>query len=528
MTWSIVHFVVDDTVEVVPSQWIKRNGYCAWPKTLKINEVKKLVQNKVRPNKFDFNLFKARCMAGDIDNYLSAQKKCDIAKYKTDLSSTEEMIKKRKKFKNKKQVSSSESDCEESDDNMSKGSSIPRYLSDLESSPQTNSQRKNKNLVLDGGSSNLVKRRHGWSPLKPLINNDDLLLVEKSILSDITETPLQSVDNKSPQLFSAEKHREASLETNHNSYEVKRRLSLADPRNKTEAATRSTDAISKTEKSILSDITESPLQSVDNKSPQLFSAVKRRLFAADTHKKKEATTRSPGIISKYHNGDFDCSQLIMTQNRSLPKTLSDDSNTLKSKKIILDDNDAFKKSVLHQLLTIKFEIRSMDEKLNFILNVVENDKKVSHASEKNPDSTNFETDFPIKSFDELDDVENKISTNTTYRLHLVQYISSVGGLTVKIMVKRIMGLLFIPELLTKFSYNGRGNKKRCFYALLITKIIFESVLKIKKFSSSDNSKNEIEQVLKYILIQTPFKLKKQDTAKNKENPDNIQIIAEEN
>jgi len=53
------------------------------------------------------------------------------------------------------------------------------------------------------------------------------------------------------------------------------------------------------------------------------------------------------------------------------------------------------------------------------------------------------------------------------------------------------------------------------------------VLKIKKFSSSDNSKNEIEQVLKYILIQTPFKLKKQDTAKNKENPD-IQIIAEEN
>jgi len=44
-----------------------------------------------------------------LDNYLSAQKKCDIAKCKSDLSSTEEIIKKRKKFKNKKQVSSSES-----------------------------------------------------------------------------------------------------------------------------------------------------------------------------------------------------------------------------------------------------------------------------------------------------------------------------------------------------------------------------------------------------------------------------------
>jgi len=53
----------------------------------------------------------------------------------------------------------------------------------------------------------------------------------------------------------------------------------------------------------------------------------------------------------------------------------------------------------------------------------------------------------------------------------------------------------------------------------------ESVLKIKKFSSSDNSRNEIEQVIKYILIQTPFKLKKQDPAKNKGNPD-IQIIEE--
>lgn len=66
MTWSIVNFIADNTVEIVPSQWIKQNGYCAWPKTLKINDVRKSVKNKVRPNKFDFQLFKARCLAGDI------------------------------------------------------------------------------------------------------------------------------------------------------------------------------------------------------------------------------------------------------------------------------------------------------------------------------------------------------------------------------------------------------------------------------------------------------------------------------
>lgn len=40
--------------------------------------------------------------------------------------------------------------------------------------------------------------------------------------------------------------------------------------------------------------------------------------------------------------------------------------------------------------------------------------------------------------------------------------------------------------------------------------ISESIFKIKKFATSDNSTNEIEQVSKYVLIQTPFKLKKQE------------------
>lgn len=125
----------------------------------------------------------------------------------------------------------------------------------------------------------MVKRHCGWSPLKPSINNDDLLLglyiihrwnniilftidlsiffaAEKSIMSNITESPLQSVDNKSPQLVSAgmillltynfgftfmlniiifcyllllflsEKNREASSETNRNSYGVFSYLNL--------------------------------------------------------------------------------------------------------------------------------------------------------------------------------------------------------------------------------------------------------------------------------------------------------------
>ncbi|KAF0729627.1 DUF4806 domain-containing protein [Aphis craccivora] len=56
----------------------------------------------------------------------------------------------------------------------------------------------------------------------------------------------------------------------------------------------------------------------------------------------------------------------------------------------------------------------------------------------------------------------------------VQHLSSVGGKSIKCMVKNV---------------------------------IFESVKTIKKFALSYNASNEIEQVIKYVLVQTPFKIK---------------------
>lgn len=69
MTWSIVHFKLDNSVEVVPKEWIKKNGHCAWPKKLKINDIKKAIYNKVKINKFDFNYFEARCLANNIGKH---------------------------------------------------------------------------------------------------------------------------------------------------------------------------------------------------------------------------------------------------------------------------------------------------------------------------------------------------------------------------------------------------------------------------------------------------------------------------
>lgn len=70
MMWCVVHFTLDDTVKVVPTQWFsKKEGKCAWPKTYKIREIKKAVINKIRPHKFDFHFYEARCLANDIGKY---------------------------------------------------------------------------------------------------------------------------------------------------------------------------------------------------------------------------------------------------------------------------------------------------------------------------------------------------------------------------------------------------------------------------------------------------------------------------
>jgi len=42
-TYSVVHFYIDETVEAVPSYWVK-GDFCAWPTNK--NCVSKFIQNK--------------------------------------------------------------------------------------------------------------------------------------------------------------------------------------------------------------------------------------------------------------------------------------------------------------------------------------------------------------------------------------------------------------------------------------------------------------------------------------------------
>lgn len=62
--WSVVHFYDDNSVEVVPTYWIEDDEMCAWPKNN--YHAAKLRDGKVKPNKFEFNYYRARVLSSNI------------------------------------------------------------------------------------------------------------------------------------------------------------------------------------------------------------------------------------------------------------------------------------------------------------------------------------------------------------------------------------------------------------------------------------------------------------------------------
>uniref|UniRef100_A0A2S2NAH6 DUF4806 domain-containing protein n=1 Tax=Schizaphis graminum TaxID=13262 RepID=A0A2S2NAH6_SCHGA len=215
------------------------------------------------------------------------------------------------------------------------------------------------------------------------------------------------------------------------------------------------------------------------------------------------------------SSDLDTSQTIVLNNcpiMSSKTSFSDDSfpvahSSFSSTKKKTDQKDDQYTRLLNYMITMKYEIRSIHEKLDILIQNSE-----ENSMTKTRDSGVFDTfiidgRLPIENEEKLETFENDLSIDKNFRNQLVLRLSSVGGKSIKCMVKRIMTLLFTPDLLCKFSYNGRGNKKRPFDKLLVKNVIFESVKTIKKFALSDNASNEIEQVIKYVLIQTPFKIK---------------------
>ncbi|XP_029347776.1 uncharacterized protein LOC103308045 [Acyrthosiphon pisum] len=90
------------------------------------------------------------------------------------------------------------------------------------------------------------------------------------------------------------------------------------------------------------------------------------------------------------------------------------------------------------------------------------------------------------------------------------------------MIKRIMSKLFTDELLKLYSFSGKKGKIK-FSQLAVCSVIFDAVKQNHKFKNV--TQNDMEEVIKYVLAQAPFNIKRLEK-KNDCGVDEISEIIE--
>ncbi|CAI6365157.1 unnamed protein product [Macrosiphum euphorbiae] len=107
-----------------------------------------------------------------------------------------------------------------------------------------------------------------------------------------------------------------------------------------------------------------------------------------------------------------------------------------------------------------------------------------------------ECSLPIDNITDLQTFEDKIAGDSEFRTCLVKELTYIGGKHTKAMVRRIMAKLCTDELLQHYSYNGKKGKIP-FCSLSICSGKFKNVCQ-----------DEIEETIKYVLVQAPFTIKR--------------------
>lgn len=115
MVWTVVRFLVEETVEVVPVTWInKEQNMCFWPKNH--SYIAKFIKKAMLPQP-EWQSFEIKLLTrNEYSSFDQANKKAFKAKYVSDLSSEEEYSQKRLTKKPRRYQDSSDETDDDDDD----------------------------------------------------------------------------------------------------------------------------------------------------------------------------------------------------------------------------------------------------------------------------------------------------------------------------------------------------------------------------------------------------------------------------
>ncbi|XP_022177189.1 uncharacterized protein LOC111038413 [Myzus persicae] len=177
----------------------------------------------------------------------------------------------------------------------------------------------------------------------------------------------------------------------------------------------------------------------------------------------------------------------------------------------------FQKEVLYRLAFVKHELkRLVNNQMDIAQRIESIETRLDGNNISNTSSNCYNTStlndisdniLPLDNTTDLDTFNDKISGDRAFQINLTNQLSYIGGKHYKSMIKRIMNKLFSDELLQHFSYSGKSGKKLKFSNLAVCSVILDAVKQHSKYKNKV-SESEMEEVIKYVLAQAPFNIKR--------------------
>ncbi|XP_016657972.1 uncharacterized protein LOC107883083 [Acyrthosiphon pisum] len=396
MVWNVVHFLEENSIEAVPSQWYNHTlKKCAWPKDR--SKIKVFIEKQRQVNTYEFNLYAARISKGgeNIETLIEARSKAKDAQFFSELSEDNHNIKKRKKKK--------------------------KCISKVISSPESMSSAVTKHSSEDDDC--------------PILNtSSDLFNSSDHSQSFMTTKPISSSTQKRTKTTEAVKFKNNHIRSN---------VSLP------------TELLAKTN--------------------ELLVPEKNNLSCgADKLKEQNAQQMQNSMNTANINISEFADQVLSKMDYFYKR---------------MYNFMAFSNTEFQNLTQGQEEIKKLINTANMI------------TTEHSDDFEPYGYCWPISSFEELEEIENKLC-DRDFKNKLISQLSRIGGKTAKEVIKKIMATIFSDAILNQYSYTGFKGKKP-FNSLMVNRVIFETVRKDKRFFNITD--NEIEQYLKQWISQAPFR-----------------------
>ncbi|KAF0746607.1 DUF4806 domain-containing protein [Aphis craccivora] len=181
------------------------------------------------------------------------------------------------------------------------------------------------------------------------------------------------------------------------------------------------------------------------------------------------------------------------------------------------DTKASYKIVNRNIITLKHEVKNIQDRLDTVINMQEkmyehlcNSLTIVKNNASFDESNNFDI-ICINNEDDLNIMEHKLTEDESFKKSMIKQLSRLMVQNIPETVRKIMKTLFTDSFLSEFSYIGFKGKNN-FSTLKTCKVIFESIRKMKKFS--DSTDVEIEKPLKNWMAQATPRIKKTMYGKN--------------